>query len=39
MNHMKYTYTKKSHKYFINDKTHSSYVQCTLEKIKEPIIT
>jgi hypothetical protein len=39
MNHMKYIYTKKPQKYFINDKIQSSYVQCTLEKIKKPIPT
>ncbi len=37
MNHMKYIYSKKSEKYFINDKVQSSYVQCTLEEIKKPI--
>jgi len=37
MNHMKYIY--KSQKYFINDKVQSSYVQCTLKEIKEPILT
>jgi hypothetical protein len=34
---MKYIYSKKSEKYFINDKVQSSYVQCTLEEIKKPI--
>jgi hypothetical protein len=28
-----------SQEYFINDKVQSSYVQCTLENIKEPILT
>jgi hypothetical protein len=37
MNHMKYIYTKKSQEYFINDKVQSSYVQCILKEIKEPI--
>jgi hypothetical protein len=38
---MKYIHTqkKKSQKYFINDKVQLSYVQCILEKIKEPILT
>jgi hypothetical protein len=39
MNHKKYIYTKKSQKYFIDDKVHSSYVQCILKEIKEPILT
>jgi hypothetical protein len=39
MNHMKYIYTKNSQEYFINDKFQPSYVQCTLEEIKEPILT
>jgi hypothetical protein len=39
MNHMEYIYTQKSQEYFINDKVQSSYVQCTLEKIKKPIVT
>ncbi len=34
MNHMKYTYTKKSQEIFINDKVQSSYVQCTQKEIK-----
>jgi hypothetical protein len=34
---MKYIY--KSQESFINDKIQSSYVQCTLEEIKEPIFT
>jgi hypothetical protein len=34
---MKYIY--KSQDYFINDKIQLSYVQCTLEKIEEPIPT
>jgi len=34
MNHMKYTYTKKSQEIFINDKVQLSYVQCTQEEIK-----
>jgi hypothetical protein len=38
-NHMKYVYTKKSQDFFINDKVQSSYVQCILEEIKEPIPT
>jgi hypothetical protein len=38
MNHMKYIYTKKSEEH-INDKVQSSYVQFTLEEIKEPIFT
>jgi len=39
MNHMKYIYiyTQKSQEYFINGKVWSSYVQCTLEEIQEPI--
>jgi hypothetical protein len=32
-------YIKTSREYFINDKVQLSYVQCTLEKIKEPIPT
>jgi hypothetical protein len=39
MNHMKYIYTKKPQKYFINDKVQSLYVQCILEEIKRPIPT
>jgi hypothetical protein len=39
MNHMQYIYTKKSQEYFINDKVQSSYVQCTLEEVKKPILT
>ncbi len=30
MNQMKYIYTKKPQKHFINDKIQSLYVQCTL---------
>jgi hypothetical protein len=33
MNHMKYIYTKKSQKSFINDKVQLSYVQCNLKEI------
>jgi hypothetical protein len=36
---MKYLYTKKLQKYFINDKVQSSYVQCTLKEIKGPLPT
>jgi hypothetical protein len=39
MNHMKYIYTKNSQESFINDKVRSSYVQCTLEEIEQPIPT
>ncbi len=39
MNNMKYIYTKKSQESFINDKVQSSYVQCTLEEIEQPIPT
>ncbi len=39
MDHMKYLYTEKSQERFINDKVQSSYVQWTLEEIKEPIFT
>jgi len=39
MNHMKYIYTKKPQKYFINDKVQSSYVQCILKEIKGLIPT
>ncbi len=37
MNDKKYMYIKKSQESFINDKVQSSYVQCTLEEIKQPI--
>jgi hypothetical protein len=39
MNHMKYIYKYKSQENFIIDKVQLSYVQCTLEKIKKPILT
>jgi hypothetical protein len=39
MDHMKYMYVKKSQESFINDKVQSSYVQCTLEEIKQSIPT
>jgi hypothetical protein len=39
MNDMKYIYVKNFKKYFINDKVQSSYVQCILKEIKEPIPT
>jgi hypothetical protein len=36
---MKCINIKKSQEFFINDKIQSSYVQCTLKEIKEPIPT
>jgi Zn-finger domain-containing protein len=37
MNHMKYIYTKKSYESSMSDKVQSSYIECTLKKIKQPI--
>jgi hypothetical protein len=34
---MKYIYTKKSNESSINDKVRSSYIECTLQEIKQPI--
>ncbi len=39
MNQTIYIYTKKSQEYFTNDEVQSSYVQCTLKEIKNPILT
>jgi hypothetical protein len=34
---MKYICTKKSNESSINDKVQSSYIECTLQEIKQPI--